>query len=312
MTGEAARPGTGSRQRIHLRTDLDLHIADFNPRQCMQMHFYSSTACVRFTFVRQGQGHMNWRASSGTAVTKKVLPIQRSSSVSFHPDLAGRVYFPAGQHQSHFSIQISQALLSLLLGNRFQRIPHDLMAIFDGCTRIDYHHSGPLSQVMEAAIRQLMHCPYSGTLGLMYRESKVIELIAHKLAQIELSTKPAEEISKLRSDDVERVRLVKQLLVKNLENPPRLLDLARTAGTSHTQLNQGFQKIYGTSVFGYLRRLRLEEARQLLMKGDLNVTEAAMAVGYNSISSFSRAFSKHFGSNPMRLLKNEPPREHRW
>jgi AraC-like DNA-binding protein len=82
-----------------------------------------------------------------------------------------------------------------------------------------------------------------------------------------------------------------------------LFDLARTVGTSHTQLNQGFRKMYGTSVFGYLRKLRLDEARNLLEKGNSNVTEAALAVGYNSISSFTRAFSEHFGLNPMKFMK---------
>lgn len=267
------------------------------------MHFEGSSACVRFTFLRKGKGYMDWPVSSGTAVTQKVLPIERSSSVSFCPELAGTVCFPAGHCQSHFSIQIAQSLLRNFLGGRFRRIPQDLLAIFDGCNSIDYCHYGLLSPVMEAAIIQLLHCPYSGTLGLMYKESKAIELIAHKLAQIEAIAEPGKEIMKLRPDDVERVRFARDILAKNLENPPRLFDLARTVGTSHTQLNQGFRKMYGISVFGYLRELRLEEARNLLEKGNLNVTEAAMAVGYNSISSFTRAFSTHFGSNPMRFKK---------
>ena len=279
------------------------NMADFKPRDSVKMKFESGDPCVRFAFLREGKGYMDWRVSSGTAVTKKVLPIERSSAVSFFPELAGTVCFPGGHRQSHFSIQISQPLLETLLGGRFQRIPHDLQAIIDGCNTIDFYHYGPLSPVMDAAVLQLLHCPYSGTLGLIYKESKAIELIAHKLAQIESFAKPAPELMKLRLDDVERVRFAKEILARNLENPPRLFDLARTVGTSHTQLNQGFRKMYGTSVFGYLRKLRLEEARYLLEKGNMNVTEAAMAVGYNSISSFTRAFSEHFGSNPRRFMK---------
>ena len=91
--------------------------------------------------------------------------------------------------------------------------------------------------------------------------------------------------------------------MRNLESPPRLFDLTAAAGTSHTQLNRCFQKVYGTSVFGFLRKMRLEEARHLLEKGRMNVTEAAFTVGYNSISSFSRAFSEHFGSSPLSFRK---------
>ena len=303
MTEQSANNGKGSRRRIQLRPGLDLHIAEFKPQEGVKMQFENSDPCVRFAFLREGKGYMDWRVSSGTAVTKKVLPIERSSGVSFFPELAGTVCFPAGHRQSHFSIQISQSLLCALLGGRFQRIPHDLQAIFDGCSTIDFWHYGTLTPIMDAAILQVLHCPYSGTLGLIYRESKAMELIAHKLAQIESSAKPAAELMKLRLDDVERVRFAKEILARNLENPPRLFDLARTVGTSHTQLNQGFRKMYGTSVFGYLRKLRLEEARYLLEKGNMNVTEAALAVGYNSISSFTRAFSEHFGSTPLRFMK---------
>lgn len=303
MTEQKTRHKADSRQRIQLRPGLDLHIADFTPRENAKMKFESSDTCVRFTFLREGKGYMDRRFSTGTAVTKKVLPIERSSSVTFFPELSGTVCFPAGYRQSHFSIQVSQALLGNLLGGRFQRIPHDLQAIFDGCNTIDYCHYGLLSPVMDAAILQLLQCPYSGTLGLMYQESKAIELIAHKLAQIEISAKPARETMKLRLDDVERVRFAREILARNLENPPRLFDLARTVGTSHTQLNQGFRRMYGTSVFGYLRKLRLDEARELLEKGRMNVTEAAIAVGYNSISSFTRAFSEQFGMNPKEFMK---------
>jgi AraC family transcriptional regulator, transcriptional activator of the genes for pyochelin and ferripyochelin receptors len=303
MTKHAAHNGRGSRKRIRLRPGLDLHIAEFRPQNEAKMPFESSDPCVRFIFLREGKGYMDWRVSSGTAVTKKVLPVERSSGICFFPELAGTVCFPAGHRQSHFSIQISQSLLGSMLGGRFQRIPHDLQAIFDGCNTIDFWHYGTLTPVMDAALLQLLHCPYSGTLGLIYQESKAMELIAHKLAQIESSANPAPESMKLRLDDVERVRFAKEVLARNLENPPRLFDLARTVGTSHTQLNQGFRKMYGTSVFGYLRKLRLEEARRLLEKGNMNVTEAAVAVGYNSISSFTRAFSGHFGSNPMQFMK---------
>jgi AraC family transcriptional activator of pyochelin receptor len=305
MTDNSMHTDAMTRQIIHLRPDLNLHVAQFNPLETMKMHFETRTPCLRFTFLREGKGYMDWRVSRGTAVTKTILPIERSSQVSFYPELAGTVCFPAGQRQSHLSIQISQSLLNTLLGGCFQRVPYDLQAICDGCNTIDYYHCGPLSPVMDAAIQQLLHCPYSGQLGLIFQQSKAIELIAHKLAQIGFSSKAAPASTKLRFDDIERVRYARDVLKRNLENPPTLFDLARTVGTSHTQLNRGFRKMHGTSVFGYLRKMRLEEARHLLEKGGMNVTEAAIAVGYNSISSFSRAFSTHFGSKPLSFLKKD-------
>ena len=48
----------------------------------------------------------------------------------------------------------------------------------------------------------------------------------------------------------------------------------------------------------YLRQVRLERAAELLKTGRCNVTEAALEVGYNSLSHFSSAFHEMFGCCP--------------
>ncbi len=305
MPKPASHAKSGSKQTVHLRPGFDLHIAGFKPHDAMKMDFEIHDSFLRFTFFLEGNGYWEWRPTKGADATKNVLPIKKCSSVSFYPDSEGTVYFPAGYYQYHLTIQISPDLLNMFIGGRFRRIPYDLGAISEGCDTIDFFHSGPLSPVMEAAIQRLLDCPFAGSLGQIYQESRAVELIALKLAQIESSAVNIPAFNKLRLDDVERVQQAKNILIRDLENPPRLFDLARAVGTTHTQLNRGFRRIYGTSVFGYLRKMRLEKARHLLEKGKMNVTEAAIAVGYNSLSSFSRAFSTHFGMKPMRYLKKE-------
>ncbi|MGD9365309.1 MAG: AraC family transcriptional regulator [Desulfobacteraceae bacterium] len=286
-------------QKIQLRPGLSFHIADFKPRATLKRDFEIHDACLRFTFYLEGSGRMERSLSTGTAITKKVIPIERSSSISYFPEREGRICFPAGHRQSHLAVLITPSLLNTFTGGRFRRIPYDLEAISQGCRSIDFYHSGPLSPVMTTTVHRLLNCPYAGPLGQIYQESKAVELIAHKLAQIQASTSTLPGSNQLRLDDIERIYLARKILIHDLENPPRLFDLARAAGTTHTQLNRGFRRIYGTSVFGYLRKMRLEKARDLLEKEGMNVTEAAFAVGYNSLSSFSRAFSAHFGCRPV-------------
>jgi AraC-like DNA-binding protein len=74
-------------------------------------------------------------------------------------------------------------------------------------------------------------------------------------------------------------------------------------GINHGKLNMGFRKMYGTTVFGYLRRMRLLEAKRLIDQGEMNVTEVALNVGYNSLPSFSKAFTEFYGIPPMQCLK---------
>jgi AraC-like DNA-binding protein len=64
-----------------------------------------------------------------------------------------------------------------------------------------------------------------------------------------------------------------------MEAPLSLPELAGYAGINETKLKRGFRKVYGTSVFGYLRNQRLDKARILLETGDMNVSEVAYSVG---------------------------------
>ena len=52
----------------------------------------------------------------------------------------------------------------------------------------------------------------------------------------------------------------------------------------------------------YVKRLRLQEAHRQLTAGLTNVSGAAHGVGYNSLSQFSREFTRVFGANPSACL----------
>jgi AraC-like DNA-binding protein len=58
---------------------------------------------------------------------------------------------------------------------------------------------------------------------------------------------------------------------------------------------RGHETVLNREAQGFLRNLRLERAAELLRSGRSNVTEAAIAVGYSSLSHFSKAFAEMFG-----------------
>ncbi|WP_238393438.1 helix-turn-helix transcriptional regulator [Myxacorys almedinensis] len=81
-------------------------------------------------------------------------------------------------------------------------------------------------------------------------------------------------------------------------NPPSLLALARQVGLNDCKLKQGFQQVFHTTAFGYLRHYRMERARQLLMDSEVSIEQVAKMVGYSDRSRFAAAFRKEFGVNP--------------
>lgn len=198
------------------------------------------------------------------------------------------------------------------LGPGIEQLPDELRDISEGCRRRGFFHRGPMSGMMHTAIDQLVHCPFTGPARRLYMESRIIELIAHKIAQLHpAGDAPSGPGSALHPQDIAQIRRARDILCSDLENPPKLIELARSAGLNHGKLNLGFRQIFGTTVFGYLRQARLQESKRLLETGDMNVTEVALSVGYNSLPSFSRAFTECFGMPPVECLKSRSRRSGR-
>ncbi|WP_025734015.1 AraC family transcriptional regulator [Carnimonas nigrificans] len=74
--------------------------------------------------------------------------------------------------------------------------------------------------------------------------------------------------------------------------------LARSAHMSVSHFHHHFKRTTQQSPLQYLKRLRLLKARAMLLGGDRQVAQAALAVGYRSTSQFSREYKHYFGSSP--------------
>lgn len=156
----------------------------------------------------------------------------------------------------------------------------------------------PTLPAMQVAISQILHCPYQGLTQRLYLESKAQELLSLRLGQMVDIDPCVGSEKRLLLDDIERIHHAKKLLLSSMNSPPSLIELARLVGLNDCKLKIGFRQVFGTTVFGYLRNYRLEQAQALLAQEDMNITEVATAVGFASRSYFSTAFCKRFGMTP--------------
>ena len=91
-----------------------------------------------------------------------------------------------------------------------------------------------------------------------------------------------------------------KLMEQTLQAPMTMAQLAASVGLSERSLLRRFRAALGVSPSQYYRRLRLEVGRRLLYNSDLKVTEIALASGFDSRVSFTRAFKDVFGRPPSR------------
>ncbi|MBE9198261.1 MULTISPECIES: AraC family transcriptional regulator [unclassified Nodularia (in: cyanobacteria)] len=166
-----------------------------------------------------------------------------------------------------------------------------------------YHRCGTATLPMQRVAQQILHCPYRSIAKRMYLEGKVLELMGMLLAQEVEMRDGKTNIQPLQPDLVDRIHHAREIILQRLDNPPSLHELARQVGLNECTLKRGFRCCFGTTVFGYLRNYKLEQARQLLEIGEMKITEIAHAMGYNSRSPFAAAFRKQFGMNPKEYQK---------
>jgi len=152
---------------------------------------------------------------------------------------------------------------------------------------------GAAQQQLIATLRQP---PVYASAQPLWYQCKALELAVTFLLQ----PPPEKEMFCTRQQRVgqERVQQVIFLLKQNLAEPPSLEELGKKIGCSHFYLSRIFSAQTGHTITQHLRQLRMERAAELLKSGEHNVTEAALEVGYSSLSHFSAAFHETFGCCP--------------
>lgn len=84
-------------------------------------------------------------------------------------------------------------------------------------------------------------------------------------------------------------------------------DMARAAGLSRAHFSRAFRRAFGESPHGYLLTRRLERAAAMLRTTDRSVADICMAVGLQSVGSFTSSFGRHFGRTPTQYRGAYPP-----
>jgi AraC-like DNA-binding protein len=93
-------------------------------------------------------------------------------------------------------------------------------------------------------------------------------------------------------------------LKDNFSKPVKVEELAGKAGLSVSAFHNHFRSMTAMSPLQFQKKMRLNEARRLMLTEHLDASRAAFEVGYESPSQFSREYSRLFGAPPMKDIKN--------
>ncbi len=118
------------------------------------------------------------------------------------------------------------------------------------------------------------------------------------LALINDKTTKSPGYSYFSGDSANKVHAARKLLGENLAMDISIEELSERVYLNRTTLQRVFKQMYGVSVYEYRTQVRMQEAKNLLLDGNLTVTEIAGLCGYSNASKFSAAFKKCFDLTP--------------
>lgn len=163
-----------------------------------------------------------------------------------------------------------------------------------------------LGTQQEQRVASLLEPPVCQAARPLWYQSKVMEF----MSEFFFERREPDELFCDRQKRLarERVERVLALLRQRLCDPPSLEEIGREARCSPFYLSRTFSRETGLTIPQYLRKLRMERAAELLRSGKFNVTEAALEVGYSSLSHFSQAFCQTMGCCPMLYPQAQSPK----
>ena len=100
------------------------------------------------------------------------------------------------------------------------------------------------------------------------------------------------------------IRQAQQYITAHIREKLSVPLVARQVDVSPSYLTALFHKNLQISPGEYIRRIKLQESKQMIRENDLNFTEIAAALQYSTVHHFSRQFKEKFGITPTEYAKS--------
>ena len=207
-------------------------------------------------------------------------------------DMNSVIKFPANSEIYKCVVGITASRLSGLL--RLEKPNSIIKKITSGTDSFLYFESMRRETLKD--LKQLSEINVKEGLSNFYYQIKVQQLLYDLFS--ELLKRDNTQHQLINNADVEKLLVLRNIILEDLSNPPVLATLSKLIGMSETKMKQLFKQTFGDTIYNYYQKIRMEEAAFLLKQAGYSVSDVGYKLGFSNLSHFSRLFEKQFGSTP--------------
>lgn len=158
------------------------------------------------------------------------------------------------------------------------------------------HFPGGQTPAMQEILQAIRRDIETHPTGVRHRvralSTNLVVHVARMVHESPTSSRPSAE-----SGHGSLVNEVKEYLLRNHSRQLTLGEIAWHVRKSEEHVARVVRKVTGQTVLGYLRTIRLERAKTLLINSDKTLTEIARLTGFGSLALFSRNFAQYIGTS---------------
>ncbi|WP_228377942.1 helix-turn-helix domain-containing protein [Chryseobacterium luteum] len=207
-------------------------------------------------------------------------------------DMNSVIKFPANSEIYKCIVGITSEKLATLL--RIEKPNSIIQKITSGKDSFTYFES--MNQEMLRNLKQLFEINVENNLSNFYYQIKVQELLYHLFDKLLQRVNLPHQL--INNADVEKLLVLRNIILEDLSKPPVLGALSKLIGMSETKMKQLFKQTFGDTIYNYYQKIRMEEAAFLLKQAGYSVSDVGYQLGFSNLSHFSRLFEKQFGITP--------------
>ncbi len=220
-----------------------------------------------------------------------------------------KMQFVKGRTHHSLSLRLSGEVIFEINGKKYKSTPNTITFIPSGASyktqiikegKMIFIHFNTIEDLKEPLfidaneeVQKIFNELYEGYLTNGERRAKNFAVF---YLLIDMITAPKDILPK-------NMRRIKNFIDKNFSEDINISSLAESINISDVHFRNEFKKYFGISPLSYIKKMRMEKAKQMLSAGYHTIANVATECGFESISYFSYEFKRINGLTPSEYIK---------
>ncbi|WP_300437299.1 AraC family transcriptional regulator [Christiangramia sp.] len=202
------------------------------------------------------------------------------------------------------SLEIDRRIYYSLMSCSIEKMDEQLKDLFkDVLAKEAFYHKGYYSLEIADIFQQIEDFEGKEAFRKIFLESIVQQMLLQEVTQFDIEVSGENAKVLLKKHEIKAIEEANLIIMNEIANLPTIKEISYRVGLNSNKLQDGFRRMYQTTVNGHVKDKRLEMSKKLLSTSNLTIAEISDQIGITSKSYFSKIFKETYKMSPNEFRK---------